>query len=360
MTQDQLSIDSYPNDKNALAFCDDFFQGSSPRYILGRNQWARSIADVVDVDGFIDDFTTEREFVGKPILKIEDLPPDAMVVSTVVGVIPITAQKKLIEQKVSHIDYFAFRKYSGKKLSPVWFWDDFLVDFQAHADKYQWIYSLLADEQSKQEFTKIINFRLSSHLSYMDGFVDAQYRQYFEDFLALQPWGETFLDVGGFDGYTSLEFIKRCPDHAGVHIFEPEPKNMEVIQHKMGELPRVHFHNYGLSNCSQTLRFFVNGSASRITADGETEIPVKALDEVVSQPFSFLKMDIEGGEMFALAGAKQAIINHHPRLAISAYHRHDDFWRIPELVLSYRDDYQIFFRHYTEGVTETVLFFVPQ
>ncbi len=38
----------------------------------------------------------------------------------------------------------------------------------------------------------------------------------------------------------------------------------------------------------------------------------------------------------------------------------DDFWRIPEQVLSYRDDYNIFLRHYTEGVSETVMFFIPK
>jgi len=64
--------------------------------------------------------------------------------------------------------------------------------------------------------------------------------------------------------------------------------------------------------------------------------------------------------MQAIVGARQAIIKHHPRLAICVYHRFDDLWRIPERVLSFHDDYQIFLRHYTEGVDETVMFFIPQ
>ncbi len=71
-------------------------------------------------------------------------------------------------------------------------------------------------------------------------------------------------------------------------------------------------------------------------------------------------MDIEGAEYDALRGAEQTISEHHPRLAISVYHRVDDLRRIPELVLSYRSDYDLFLRHYTEGVTETVMFFIPR
>ena len=46
-------------------------------------------------------------------------------------------------------------------------------------------------------------------------------------------------------------------------------------------------------------------------------------------------------------------------LAIAVYHDIVDFWRIPEYVLSLRPNYQIYLRHYTEGWSETVMYFVP-
>ncbi|MEQ9566287.1 MAG: FkbM family methyltransferase, partial [Pseudomonadales bacterium] len=61
----------------------------------------------------------------------------------------------------------------------------------------------------------------------------------------------------------------------------------------------------------------------------------------------------------ALRGARHTILEHHPKLAICVYHRADDFWKIPETVFSIRDDYDLYLRHYTEGVTETVMFFIP-
>ena len=357
---DNLNINAYVDEQKAIAFCNEFFNGNKPKYILGTNEWAKSIAEVIEVDGFVDDFTNAQEFLGKSITKTQNLTENAMVVSANVLGRPLTVQKKLMDQGVQHIDYFAFRKYSEKKLKPVLFWDEFKSNFSKYSDKYEWVYSLFQDEQSKLEFTKILNFRLSGNLSYMNGFTDIQYRQYFEDFLNLKKEGEVFVDVGGFDGYTSLEFIKRCPDYAGIHVFEPEPSNMAIVKKKLSGYPRVNFYSHGLSNQTQTLRFDVKGSASRISEHGDIAIKVDRLDKVLNEPFTFLKMDIEGGEIWAIEGMKQAINDYHPRLAISVYHRHDDFWRIPELILSYRNDYDIFFRHYTEGVTETVMFFIPK
>jgi len=50
----------------------------------------------------------------------------------------------------------------------------------------------------------------------------------------------------------------------------------------------------------------------------------------------------------------------NPKMAISAYHQKDDFWKIPEKILNIRSDYDIYLRHYTEGIVETVMFFIPR
>ncbi|WP_417377755.1 FkbM family methyltransferase [Gimesia sp.] len=359
LSQFKLKLDTYKNDFNKSDFCANFLQGNQPRYILGRNFWARSIANEIDVDGFVDDFTSEEYFLDKPILKVHDVPENALIISANVLGRPITVKNKLIEHNLQQIDYFAFRKYSGLTLEPVLFWDEFLNEFKLNRDKFDWIYSLLADQQSRTEFSNLINFRLSSDLSYMEDFADIQYRQYFEDFLQLQPEQETFLDVGCFDGKTSLEFIKRCADYAGIHVFEPEPENMINVKQNLAGLPNITFHDSGLSNQSQTLRFSVEGSSSKVSNAGDILIIVERLDDLIHTPFTFLKMDIEGEELSAIEGAKESIIKHHPKLAICVYHRPDDFWKIPELILSFRSDYKVYLRHYTEGVTETVMFFIP-
>lgn len=353
-------VDKFEEDVQAVKFCQKFLDARpEKRYVFGRNEYAKSIADLVDVNFFIDDFTEETEFLGKPIIKTDDIPLDALVVVAVALGRPLTVEKKLLGAGVMHLSYFSFYKYSGLGVLPVTFWGAFESDFKANEDKYQWVFELLGDDESKRVFEKIINFRLSSDLSYMSGFTDRQKEQYFEDFLGLNEKGEVFVDVGGFDGFTSLEFIKRCPEYLGVYFFEPELKNMDVAKSRLRGYENIIFLQKGLSNKKDTVRFSIGGSASAISEDGEIEIKVDALDNMVNDIVTYIKMDIEGAEGLAIDGARKTIVTSHPRLAICVYHKADDLWKIAEQVLAIRSDYNIYLRHYTEGVTETVMFFVP-
>ncbi|MCE2939940.1 MAG: FkbM family methyltransferase [Fimbriimonadaceae bacterium] len=84
-----------------------------------------------------------------------------------------------------------------------------------------------------------------------------------------------------------------------------------------------------------------------------------SIDEAVGEPISFVKMDIEGWELPALKGAKRHVLEDHPKLAVAVCHHPSDFWRIPEHILGVRDDYRIYLRHYREGWSETVMYFIP-
>lgn len=70
-------------------------------------------------------------------------------------------------------------------------------------------------------------------------------------------------------------------------------------------------------------------------------------------------MDIEGFEYEALRGAQRLIGKYQPKLAISVYHNAEDIWKIPKLILEINTNYKIFLRHYTKGICETIMFFVP-
>jgi hypothetical protein len=47
-------------------------------------------------------------------------------------------------------------------------------------------------------------------------------------------------------------------------------------------------------------------------------------------------------------------------MAVCIYHDQRDFWRVPLWVLEIDDRYDVYIRHYTQGVHETVMFFVPK
>jgi FkbM family methyltransferase len=356
-----LIIDEPCKDEEAIAFCDRFLKNPDhqPRYVFGRNEYAESIALLVDVDGFVDDFTEDTQYLGKPVVKAPEIPPGSLVVAAVVA-LPLTVNRILDELNLAHVDYYSFQEYSGLPVKPVIFWHGFREDFRRHRAKYDWIYDRLADEESRSVLSRLAHFRLSGHVAYMEGFEDAQYRQYFEEFLDLQRTGEVFVDVGGFDGETSLEFIRRCPQFKVIHFFEPDEANLAKAKENLSPYPNVEFHRLGLSDRRQLLKFQSEGSRSKVIEGGDGEIKVDRIDNIVRETYTFLKMDIEGGEVDALAGAKESITKYRPRIAVSVYHRGDDLWRIPEQILSYNSGYSVHLRHYTEGIVETVMFFVPE
>lgn len=348
----------WPNE--SLRFCELFLgENTHLKYIMGRNIYTEALCNLIKVDGIVDDFTTETNYKGLPIIKVQDIPPKSMVLNASGGR-PLSAKYKLDSVGLSNLDYFAFYQITRLALPEVRFNEGFEHEYLDNKQKYAWIYDLLNDEKSKEQFLKLINFRFSHDIVHLNGFTQKEDIQYFEDFLDLKQKGETFIDVGAYDGFTSKEFIKRCPNYEQVFAFEPDSTNFKKCAESLAAFPNVSCMPIGLSNRKGILQFDVSGSASKISDSGTVKIAVDRLDDVLKCKPTFIKMDIEGGESAAIEGATQTILDNHPRLAISVYHSAGDFWRIPHQILSIRSDYDIKLRHYTESIYETVMFFLPK
>lgn len=51
--------------------------------------------------------------------------------------------------------------------------------------------------------------------------------------------------------------------------------------------------------------------------------------------------------LYSFFGAYEGIREQRPRLAISVYHKPEDIWEIPSLILQYHLDYRLYLRHYS-------------
>lgn len=347
----------------ARAFCSDFIEAPVDlRFVFGTGDYGRSIADVIGIAAYVDDFTDATHVDAVPVIRSLDVPANGLVV--VASMLrPRTALASVKSRGLRALDYFAFARFSDLPVRPVAFWPQFEKDFDRHRDKYLSVRARLADQQSINLFENLVRFRTESDLESMADYEFDQTNQYFEPFLELQKIGETFVDVGSFDGQTSLEFANRAPDFTHIYAFEPSERNRQAVEANLAALGagRSTVFPYGLGDQQTTLRFDSNlGSASRASTEGDTDISIRTLDSLnISSP-TMIKMDIEGAETPALAGALQTIRTYQPRLAISVYHRFDDLWRIPEVVDRAGVPYRLYLRHYTEGIDETVMFFMPE
>lgn len=349
-------VENYEN-YELKRLCNEFIYSNRPKYVMGRNEFALSIAENIDIDGFIDDFTSDTNWNNKPIVPIEKVPKNAIVAVAVVGIQPLTAINRVKNYKLEYIDYFSLFKYSNLKLKSIPFIEGFAEDFYIKYNMYETIYNQLADDESKKQFNNIINFRLTYDLYFMKDFSNIQEKQYFEPFIKLMP-GSVFVDIGGYDGLTSYTFIQKCPEYRTIHFFEPDENNLKVAIEKLKEFKNIFYYKNGVSDKHETLYFKSSGSSSKIDYEGDITIETLTLDDCIHDNCTYIKMDVEGWESKAIDGAKRIIQDFKPSLAVCVYHKSDDLWKIPEQVLSIRNDYKLFLRHYTEGITETVMYFV--
>lgn len=331
---------------------------ATSRYLFGRTLIAQQVLQHYPVAGIIDDFTQEMQFDGHPIFRSTDLPEGTSVLSAVIGK-PTSVKRVCEKQSLDHVDFFAFQKHCGHPGIKIRFWHESPADIAANADAYSNLWHVLADEESRRVLASILSLRMSGDLSIMAGFTERQHEQYFENFLQLRPKGEVFLDVGGFDGSTSIEFARRCPDYQSIHVFEPDPRNIEILYKLSQSMRNVAVHPVALGSEPSALRLTSDQSRSHISKDGDYDISQVRLDDLDIRHGSLLKMDIEGAELGAIAGGREFIRQHQPRLAIAAYHKVDDLWRIPAAIAPLMDA-NIYLRHYTEGLDETVMFFIPR
>lgn len=138
------------------------------------------------------------------------------------------------------------------------------------------------------------------------------------------------LDVGANIGYHALRLALREPQ-ATVHAFEPLPQAHEFLCRNIaanGLADRVRAHGFGLSRASGSFEFFIapeNGTnASLVNVAGRPDARrvvglAMTLDDWAantgSQP-DYLKIDVEGAELWVLEGGAKTLAAHRPRVVL--------------------------------------------
>ena len=333
-------------------------------YLIGTNKYGLSIAHFLikknlNVIGFINDFSSEQMFSGYHIHKSDLVKSSDIIINCVVEgrTIDVNTHIKSLNVK-STCDYFALQLANKNNIPEI----DFLDNTQSILDNqidYIEIYNLLFDEQSKLEFEAIINFRLNRDIHYLEDFKFRIEEQYFEEFIDFNKL-YSFLDGGSFDGATTEEFIKKQPLYSNVYIFEPSLNSFNQLKNKFVGNSKIELFNKGLWNRDTTLYFNSTlGSASKIEQNGEEKIETMILDNIIDNKIDFIKLDIEGAEIEALEGAFKTIKKNKPTMAVCVYHNQSDFITIPKILKAIHPGYKILLRHYTQGVFETVMYFIP-
>lgn len=137
----------------------------------------------------------------------------------------------------------------------------------------------------------------------------------------VQRWGVA-VDGGAHVGSWTATMLKRFKT---VHAFEPDPTNFQCLQANMKGCDNVIRHNVGLGDrpmyaeMEDDERWRERGNTGGRYIVGKTRggtIPVVTLDSLNLDGLDFLKLDIEGFELFALTGAEKTIMKYRPVVMI--------------------------------------------
>lgn len=330
-----------------------------PCFVVGRNEQASGLIGRLRLDGLVDDFAAPGSaWQGLPAVSAAGLPADAVVINCSTSISPVAVEQRLRAAGIgSIVSIHELISAAAGGIEQPAFVQDQREEWRNHEADWSDIFASLADAASRQTFLDVVRYRLTANTRFMANYAVRVKEQYFEPFLDLR--GETFVDAGGFDGDTTEEFCRRCPDYRKVHLFEPSQQNMAAAKARLTAHRDIDFHPEALSDEAGSMTFNADaGSSSAVTSGPGEEVPVTTLDLAVAEPVSVIKMDLEGWEMKALAGCARHIRDDRPKLAIAVYHAARDFRDVWRYARSIHPDYKVCLRHYTQGWSETVMFFI--
>lgn len=184
--------------------------------------------------------------------------------------------------------------------------------------------------------------------------------------------GDTVIDGGAFVGDTAVHFHHLTGGNCTVHGFELLAENAALYEENRrlnGIAPEaMRLRRAALAERSGerlVIRPASVAAATRAVAEGDGEaIGTLAIDDYVERErlgrVDLIKLDLEGGDGPALAGALATIRRFRPKLALCLYHRWDDVLTMPALVQATGVAYRYGFKwvHLREG-WEAVLLCTP-
>ena len=228
---------------------------------------------------------------------------------------------------------------------------------------------LLADDRSRAEYVAQVRFRLSGDPSCLAGPDPGP--QYLVPELVAPVQESAVIDCGAYDGDTVAAWLaQRGPTFDRYVALEPDPANRARLEAAIAALPdpvarRFVVEPWAVAAQAGTAVFTANGEASAALGNDGDGLRVTCVriddlvDDLAIDRTSFVKMDIEGAELSALAGARHTMEHDAPLLAIASYHRQDHLWRVLLSIAAVRDDYAFHLRPHNEEGWDLVLYAVP-
>lgn len=205
--------------------------------------------------------------------------------------------------------------------------------YNTHYGEILEAYSHLSDEDSKNAYANIINYKLTGKMRYIMDAYSTKEELYSE---LSEREVRAYVDAGAYNGDTAKEAIAYFDKLESIVAIEPDPKNYKKLLKfsEAQEVPRIQTVNAAVWHSTGDGEFSSSGnrnssiSSTMSYEHKDTDVALISIDSLGLSP-DFIKYDVEGAEFEALEGAEETILRSHPTLLVSLYHRSRDIFAIP-------------------------------
>jgi FkbM family methyltransferase len=148
-----------------------------------------------------------------------------------------------------------------------------------------------------------------------------------EAILANFTKGEIFFDIGAHIGYFSAIAAFLNGSEGRVFSFEPRPMNADFFRKhmKINGFNNVILYEAAVGETEGDVMFdSAHGSATgRVAKDGDLKVKQVSIDKLISDgtlPMpTFIKIDVEGGEIEVLKGLERVITASRPKMVVATH-----------------------------------------
>jgi FkbM family methyltransferase len=242
----------------------------------------------------------------------------------------------------------------------------------AEADDILRVFDLLDDDVSRQTLIDQVRYRLTLDPGVQGPPADIA-NMYAEPGICSPTPDDVYVDVGAFDGDSIATHLARTGGRARrVIAVEADPNNLPALRARIDEMPKdlarsVEIHAVAVGAEHGTATFYADGTLSssmyalpNVTDANLLTVEMTTLDDLLANTgASYVKIDIEGAEPLALAGAKRTLATGQAVWATCLYHCPEHLWTLPLRIADSGGRYRHAIRRYAQDSWEIVHYAVP-
>lgn len=339
----------------------DYLRQTEKKIVLyGMGDGAEKIKAVLDsIDVPVADIMASDEFVRghsflgyrvKKLSEVEELYGDDFLILVCFG--------SQLPEVMEHIYGIAEKHELYAPNVPVTGGGLFSLDYaREHRGELERVYGMLADDQSRRVFEKVIRYKLSGRLEYLRECESPEEEMF--DLLKIGP-EETYVDLGAYNGDTIVKFLNETGMHfRKIYAMEPDHRNYIKLKRRLYMIGSglLEAYNAGAWDSETVMRFSLRAGRSSHVEEKDPvraanparyrEVSMMSVDHMLQGgAATFIKYDVEGSEEKAIEGARQTISAHRPKLSVALYHRNEDMFAIPLQIAALNKKYKFYLRHH--------------